>query len=89
MCLCLLDCGRTITPQPCRLPLGSVRCWAFEPPGGLMTRAVSRALQPICTTTALGKDIVPRLGVATFERLREDMVCDGLAAAVNLRHTLQ
>ncbi len=39
-----------------------------------MTRAVSRALQPICTTTALGKDIVPRLGVATFERLREDMV---------------
>jgi len=57
-----------------RLPSGRVKCWAFEPPGGLMTRAVSRALQPICTTTALGKDIVPRLGVATFERLREDMV---------------
>ena len=56
------------------LPSGRVRCWAFEPPGGLMTRAVSRALQPICTTTALAKDIVPRLGVATFEHLREDMV---------------
>ena len=39
-----------------------------------MTRTVSRALQPICTSTALAKDIVPRLGVATFERLREDMV---------------
>ncbi len=54
-----------------------VKCWAFEPPGGLMTRTVSRALQPICTSTALGKDLVPRLGIATFERLREDMVRAG------------
>ena len=42
-----------------------------------MTRTVSRALQPICTSTALGKDLVPRLGIATFERLREDMVRAG------------
>ncbi len=69
-----------------RLPSGRVKCWAFEPPGGLMTRAVSRALQPICTTTALGKDIVPRLGVATFERLREDMVCADESAAVVTPH---
>ena len=51
-----------------------------------MTRAVSRALQPICTSTALGKDIVPRLSVATFERLREDMVrADGSASALVIR----
>ena len=65
-----IDCNLTGHVPPCR-----VKCWAFEPPGGLMTRTVSRALQPICTSTALGNDIVPRLGVATFERLREDMVC--------------
>ena len=51
-----------------------VKCWAFEPPGGLMTRTVSRALQPLCTSTALGKDWIPRLSVASFERLRDDMV---------------
>lgn len=39
-----------------------------------MTRVVSRALQPLCTSTALGKDWIPRLSVSSFERLRDDMV---------------
>ena len=39
-----------------------------------MTRVVSRALQPICTSTALGKDWIPRLSVASFEHMRDDMV---------------
>jgi len=39
-----------------------------------MTRTVSRALQPLCTSTALGKDWIPRLSVAAFERMRDDMV---------------
>ena len=55
-----------------------VKCWAFEPPGGMMTRVVSRALQPLCTSTALGKDWIPRLSVSSFERMRDDMV--GLCA---------
>lgn len=53
---------------------GRVKCWAFEPPGGMMTRVVSRALQPLCTSTALGKDWIPRLSVSSFERMRDDMV---------------
>jgi hypothetical protein len=52
----------------------SVRCWAFEPPGGLMTRPVSRALQSICVSTATAKDLIPRLTIDTLERLRDDMV---------------
>lgn len=39
-----------------------------------MTRVVSRALQPICTSTALGKDWIPRLTVDAFEEMRDDMV---------------
>ena len=39
-----------------------------------MTRVVSRALQPICTSTALGKDWIPRLSVSAFEHMRDDMV---------------
>ena len=39
-----------------------------------MTRVVSRALQPLCTSTALGKDWIPRLSVSSFERIRDDMV---------------
>lgn len=39
-----------------------------------MTRVVSRALQPLCTSTALGKDWIPRLSVSSFERMRDDMV---------------
>ena len=39
-----------------------------------MTRTVSRALQPLCTSTVLGKDWIPRLSVASFERMRDDMV---------------
>ena len=38
-----------------------------------MTRVVSRALQPICTSTALGKDWIPRLTVDAFEEMRDDM----------------
>jgi hypothetical protein len=58
----------------CRPLAGRVKCWAFEPPGGMMTRVVSRALQPLCTSTALGKDWIPRLSVSSFERMRDDMV---------------
>jgi len=39
-----------------------------------MTRTVSRALQPLCTSTALGKDWIPRLSVAAFERMRDPLV---------------
>ena len=39
-----------------------------------MTRVVSRALQPLCTSTALGKDWIPRLSISSFERIRDDMV---------------
>ena len=39
-----------------------------------MTRTVSRALQPICTSTVIGKDWIPRLTFLAFERIRDDMV---------------
>ena len=47
-----------------------------------MTRVVSRALQPLCTSTALGKDWIPRLSVSSFERIRDDMVRNKLRRCV-------
>jgi len=60
-----------------------VKAWCYEPPGGLMTRTVSRALQPLCTSTALGKDIIPRLSVASFERMRDDMMMASVRCKVS------
>ena len=50
------------------------RAWAFEPPGGLVDGQLARASADCVTSVVLGKDWVPRLSVASFERLRDEMV---------------
>ncbi|CAD7703304.1 unnamed protein product [Ostreobium quekettii] len=52
----------------------NVTCWAFSPPGGLMSPVLAEALSPLCTSFVYGKDLVPRLTVGTLERLRDQMV---------------
>ena len=54
------------------------RAWAFEPPGGLVDGQLARASADCVTSVVLGKDWVPRLSVASFERLRDEMVRDSL-----------
>ena len=51
-----------------------VFCWAFSPPGGLAEPSVADAAQSFCTSVALGKDWIPRLTLASFEHLRDEMV---------------
>lgn len=50
------------------------RAWAFEPPGGLVDGQLARASSDCVTSVVLGKDWVPRLSIASFERLRDEMV---------------
>ena len=48
--------------------------WAFEPPGGLADARLADAAQGCVTSVVLGKDWVPRLTLASFERLFDEMV---------------
>lgn len=51
----------------------SVRCWAFCPPGGLVSQNLSHEAEPYCTSVIVNKDIVPRLSLQTVYRLFEGM----------------
>ncbi|CAK0786854.1 hypothetical protein CVIRNUC_010068 [Coccomyxa viridis] len=59
------------------------RAWAFEPPGGLVDGQLARASSDCITSVVLGKDWVPRLSVASFERLRDEMVVAGLRCCIS------
>jgi len=56
---------RNFYPETC--------AWAFSPPGGLVDSALAGAAAACVTSVAVGKDWVPRLSLASFERLRDDM----------------
>ena len=51
-----------------------VKCLAFSPPGGLMSKNLSRAVEPFVTSVVVGKDVVPRLSVVNIGRLIDQMV---------------
>jgi hypothetical protein len=51
-----------------------LKCLAFSCPGGLVSKRLSHAMTPFCTTIAVGKDAVPRASVATIARLMDELV---------------
>ena len=65
--------------------LTDTRCIAYCPPGALLTRRLAASLAPWVTSVVVGKDIVPRMTVATLRRLMDDMVT---ALARCTRHKL-
>lgn len=50
-----------------------VKVWSFNPPGGMVTANLSRALQRTVTSVVVGKDVVSRTGTITFERLLDQV----------------
>ena len=56
-----------------------VTCWAFAPPGGLMSPALAKAIAPLCTSFVCGDDIVPRLTLSNLERLRDQVVSNWIS----------
>ena len=51
-----------------------IRTWAFNPPGGLVSRNLNRVLDTFCTSLVVGKDAVSRGTVNNLSRLMDEMV---------------
>lgn len=52
---------------PC--PPAELRCWAFNPPGGLLSWELSQIAQAYCTSIVVGKDVISRLRWVPFAAL--------------------
>ena len=52
----------------------SVRCVAFSPPGGLVSRGVALAMRAFTMTVYVENDVVPTLSLATMELLRDELL---------------
>ncbi|CAL8469007.1 g8548 [Coccomyxa elongata] len=64
----------------------SVKCWAYCPPGGLVSANLSAILGEFCCGVAVGKDAVPRLSLKNLDRLLDEMI---VALARSNMHTLR
>lgn len=51
-----------------------LKCWAFSPPGGLVSKSLLGWMEGWCTSVVVGKDAVPRMTVNNLSRLMDDMV---------------
>lgn len=49
-------------------------CYAYAPPGGLLSYELVEYSKSFITSVVLGKDIVPRLGLRQMESLRYDLI---------------
>lgn len=53
-----------------------IRCFAFSPPGGLLSQAAARFTENFCLSVIVGDDLVPRLSLDTLESLKRQMVLE-------------
>ncbi|XP_064490017.1 diacylglycerol lipase-alpha-like isoform X2 [Ornithodoros turicata] len=49
-------------------------CYAFAPPGGLLSLPAVEYSKAFITSVVLGKDVVPRIGLHQMEALRTDLI---------------
>lgn len=52
----------------------SLQCYAFSPPGGLMSKALADYSQQFVVSVVLGKDLVPRLSIPNMEDLKRRLL---------------
>lgn len=52
----------------------NVACFAFAPPGGLLSEAAAHYSRDFVISIVHGKDIVPRIGLHQMEKLRFDLI---------------
>ena len=62
-----------------------VRCWAFSPPGGLMSVPLAEAVRGFTTSIVVGKDIVCRTSVTNVGRMLDEMVSQPSGATPHAR----
>ena len=51
-----------------------MKCWAFSPPGGLISNSLVGFMEEFCISVVVGKDAVPRMSVNNLNRLMDEMV---------------
>lgn len=49
-------------------------CYAYSPPGGLLSQEAVEYSKSFVTSVVLGKDVVPRIGLHQLEALRHDLI---------------
>lgn len=49
-------------------------CYAYSPPGGLLSMPAVEYTKTFITSVVLGKDLVPRIGLHQMESLRSDLI---------------
>ena len=52
----------------------TLTCWAFNPPGGLVSPELSKLAAPYITSVIVGYDAISRLGIKNVKDLVDDMV---------------
>ncbi|UYV66257.1 PARVA [Cordylochernes scorpioides] len=52
----------------------SLVCYAYSPPGGLLSLNAAEYTKSFITSVVLGKDVVPRIGLHQMEALRMDLI---------------
>lgn len=53
-----------------------LRCYAFSPPGGLLSLAAARYTESYCMTVIVGDDLVPRLSLGNIETLKRQLTAE-------------
>ncbi|XP_060795610.1 diacylglycerol lipase-beta [Neoarius graeffei] len=52
----------------------TLKCYAFSPPGGLMSKALAEYSKQFVVSVVLGKDLVPRLSIPNMEDLKRRLL---------------
>lgn len=52
----------------------TLECYAFSPPGGLMSKALAEFSKQFVVSVVLGKDLVPRLSIPNMEDLKRRLL---------------
>ncbi|ODM93660.1 Sn1-specific diacylglycerol lipase beta [Orchesella cincta] len=52
----------------------NLRCFAYSPPGCLVTEEAANFCESFVTSVIVGDDIVPRLSVPSFEKFKNDLI---------------
>lgn len=52
----------------------NLKCFAYSPPGWLLSSTLNNYAKEFVCSVVVGKDLVPRLGLATIQKLKEKMI---------------
>ena len=56
-----------------KYPARTVLCYAFSPPGGLLSEAAARESEKFTMSILVGDDVVPRLSLPNIKKLSADI----------------